>query len=315
MQPLARHLAEFVNRAFDHNISAAARYWPDLEDVFTCIDLAANTGHHLGSKDEPFKLRTTRRVLLSYMMWMLNDRYTAAGTQQDRSWKRLDQFFREVRLNQAAFISLNWDTVIERGLDRAREVKYFDYGCGALPAVFPTAGNVVHLRDAIAVEPPVQVVKIHGSVNWLYCDNCRQLYWFSPESAREVSLQLLTKIEAKNLGISQVGCGKWICKNCQRVPLTTRLATFRYLKALDFPMFERSWQTAESLLRSAEKWVFIGYSLPAADYEFKYLLKRVQLARAHPPRFVVITGGSHPSETYRNYQRFFGRAGGPSSVK
>jgi hypothetical protein len=97
--------------------------------------------------------------------------------------------------------------------------------------------------------------------------------------------------------------------NCTDVPLTTRIATFSYLKALDFPMFERSWLSAERLLRQAEKWIFIGYSLPAADYEFKHLLKRVQLSRHEPPEFVVITGGSvrGTEAVYRNYQGFFGR--------
>jgi hypothetical protein len=72
-------------------------------------------------------------------------------------------------------------------------------------------------------------------------------------------------------------------------------------------MFEKSWLSAERLLRGADKWVFIGYSLPAADYEFKHLLKRVQLSRKVPPQFVVITGGSDCHNTYLNYQRFFGR--------
>jgi hypothetical protein len=93
------------------------------------------------------------------------------------------------------------------------------------------------------------------------------------------------------------------------VALTTRIATFSFLKALDFPMFERSWLSAERALRNADKWVFIGYSLPPADYEFKHLLKRVQLSRETPPQFVVITGG--PKEDcdriYANYQGFFGR--------
>jgi len=152
------------------------------------------------------------------------------------------------------------------------------------------------------------VVKIHGSVNWLYCDNCRRLFWFSPEAPNDVCLQLLSRVEAEGLGFHVKECGKWLCGICRTVRLTTRLATFSYLKALDFPMFERSWQTAERLLRDAEKWVFIGYSLPAADYEFKFLLKRVQLARERPPEFVVITGGTHTRDTYTNYQRFFGRA-------
>ena len=57
MQPLIKHLGRFVHDAFDHNESAKAKFWPNLEDVFTNIDLAANTGHHLGSAHSPSRLR------------------------------------------------------------------------------------------------------------------------------------------------------------------------------------------------------------------------------------------------------------------
>jgi hypothetical protein len=55
-------------------------------------------------------------------------------------------------------------------------------------------------------------------------------------------------------------------------------------------------------------WVFIGYSLPAADFEFKYLLKRVELARRQKPEILIITGGEKKARTatIENYQRFFG---------
>jgi hypothetical protein len=33
-----------THHVFDHNESAKAKYWPNLEDVFTNIDLAANPG-------------------------------------------------------------------------------------------------------------------------------------------------------------------------------------------------------------------------------------------------------------------------------
>ena len=72
-------------------------------------------------------------------------------------------------------------------------------------------------------------------------------------------------------------------------------------------MFQKSWLSAEALLAKAKTWTFIGYSLPAADYEFKYLLKRTQLARTEKPELVLITGGDKAEETYRNYQTFFGR--------
>jgi len=98
------------------------------------------------------------------------------------------------------------------------------------------------------------------------------------------------------------------CPCCPNVPLGTRIATFSYRKALDFPMFQRTWFSAEQLLARAATWVFIGYSLPAADFEFKYLLKRVQLARSKKPKIVIVTGGGSKATnaTIENYQRFFG---------
>src|SRR4051812_23284497 len=60
---IVQHLRKFVNRAFDHKTSAGAQFWPELEDIFTCIDLAANSGHNLGPKFSPSALRTIRRGL------------------------------------------------------------------------------------------------------------------------------------------------------------------------------------------------------------------------------------------------------------
>lgn len=310
MHPLIGHLGKFVHDAFDHNESAKARFWPNLEDVFTNIDLAANTGHHLGPNHAPSSLRTTRRVLLARMMYMLNERYIEAERNKSDDWEKLDNFFKGLDIERSAFISINWDTAIERRLTERRKVKNFDYRCGAMAAKFARKGNIISERVSLEDSKSVPVVKIHGSVNWLYCDNCRQLYWFPPEDAVQVAMQLITPQEGKKLKLEEArDCARWRCLNCTTVPLTTRIATFSFLKALDFPMFERSWRSAERLLRSANKWIFIGYSLPAADYEFKHLLKRVQLSRRKPPKFVVVTGGSELDceYTYANYQRFFGR--------
>jgi hypothetical protein len=101
------------------------------------------------------------------------------------------------------------------------------------------------------------------------------------------------------------------------VDLGVRLATFSYQKALRAPLFESSWLQAEKSLRRAGRWVFIGYSLPAADFEFKYLLKRVELARKNGPEILVVTktkardkteaNSQDDSPTIKSYKRFFGK--------
>ncbi len=55
---LVDFLSRFIHDAFDHSTRASAKRWPELEDLFTCVDLAANSGHYLGSTFSPADLRT-----------------------------------------------------------------------------------------------------------------------------------------------------------------------------------------------------------------------------------------------------------------
>jgi len=223
MRPLVAHLSGFVHDAFNHNRRAKAPYWPNLEDLFTNIDLAANTGHHLGRDHSPSNLRTMRRALLARMMYMLNERYLDAERNESAKWKKLDKFFGALDIERDAFISINWDTVIERRLADRRRVQNFDYRCGALAAEFAAEGDIVSARTELEESVKVPVIKIHGSVNWLYCDNCRQLYWFPPDDAIQVAMQLITPQEAKALKLQDAhDCGRWFCVNCETVPLPTR---------------------------------------------------------------------------------------------
>jgi hypothetical protein len=303
---LVKHLTEFINEVFDHSRSAPAKYWPTLEDIFTCIDIAANTGHHLGFEFPPSRLRTVRRALLTRIIKMLHNNYGIARKEDSVHWRQLRNFINRVPTDDSAFISINWDTVIEQRMSELRNINHFDYQCRASASDFPRKGAVVgrFAKDSKATLP---VIKIHGSINWLYCDSCRRLYWFPAAQGAKIASQLLSPEEWKKIDPKHRTARQWRCSHCDGVCLGTRIATFSYLKALDFPMFQLSWFSAERILRDAKRWVFIGYSLPSADYEFKYLLKRIQISRTTRPDIVLVTGGSDPDATYRNYQRFFGR--------
>lgn len=126
------------------------------------------------------------------MMFMLDERYTKAESKPTKEWTSLDSFLGQIGIDDSAFISLNWDTVIERRLAKLQNVSKFEYRCGAKPAEFGDKGNRISRRDLPDDALAVSVVKIHGSVNWLYCDNCRELYWFPPEDAATVAKQLIT---------------------------------------------------------------------------------------------------------------------------
>jgi hypothetical protein len=82
-EELVQFLRKFVGSTFDHYESAPARYWPTLEDLFTCIDISANSGHHLWSKYAPQALRTARRALIVRTIRMLRERYSKARMDKD----------------------------------------------------------------------------------------------------------------------------------------------------------------------------------------------------------------------------------------
>lgn len=302
---LIRH---FVDAAFAHKPSAAARYWPELEDLFTTIDLSANSGHHLGKTYSPADLRAVRRALLIRIIRMLSQRYRAAKGRADPAWKQLETFFERVDPANSAFLSMNWDTVIEQGLDQAHNIRRIDYGCGAIAKTFVSG----ELEPGPSTGSQVQVLKPHGSINWLYCDACRHVFSTPPSSTSRVADQLLrprdVAVVKSKINTVMKTTPSVTCPDCEADALGTRIATFSFRKALDFPMHARTWQTAESLLHSARNWVFIGYSLPPADYEFKYMLKRVQLSRKTPPNIILVTGGAADAaeQTRLTYQKFFG---------
>ena len=187
---IVKFLQGFVEDTFDHKREAAPKYWPHLEDIFTCVDLSANTGHHLGPDYAPSDLRTVRRALIVRIIRMLRQTYTKARNQKSNEWVTLDKFFSAINPGKCAFLSMNWDTVIEQGLDRAQQVTNFDYGCDAQFARF----TKLSIKPATSSsKKTIQVVKPHGSANWLYCDICRTTFWFSPSATLRIASQLFKK--------------------------------------------------------------------------------------------------------------------------
>lgn len=304
-----KFLRQFVAHTFGEGSTRNADEWPELEDVLTIIDLSANTGHHLGANYSASDLRTVRRAILVRMIRMLEQRYAAAKKKADASWQALENFFEHFDVDDCAVLSMNWDTVIERGLKRTQKIEQVDYGCEARAARFK--GD--KLKPRIFHRPAkLRLIKPHGSINWLYCDACRETFWVSPEEVENVALtlfgekdwQVLEKAKLLNKPPRTLTPS---CPHCGSLALGTRFATFSYRKALDFPMHTASWRSAEFDLKQSSHWVFIGYSMPGADYEFKQLLKRVQLSETIRPTITLITAGTGGADTVTRFEKFFGK--------
>lgn len=127
------------------------------------------------------------------------------------------------------------------------------------------------------------LLKLHGSLNWLYCRTCARLEIGASESARW--LRVVTKMLGPSLEdfYSPDGAACTICQTKLR-PL---LIAPSHLKNYRNPHIAQVWYAAEQVLRGAERIVFVGYSLPDDDVEVVYLLKR-SLSHLTPSQVSVI---------------------------
>lgn len=88
--------------------------------------------------------------------------------------------------------------------------------------------------------------------------------------------------------------------------LAGRLATFSYRKAFSINQFQTIWDRAYSALARADRWLFVGYSMPEADFEFKHLLKAAQLARPKSSDLSMHVVLKCDPPAARRYEGYFG---------
>jgi len=222
--------------------------------------------------------------------------------QKYKSNKEITRFLRVLTGSaDAALVSLNWDVVVENHL--FHEGLGFSYDIPCLP-----------LNGGTATANGIPLIKLHGSANWHYCDSCHATL-IGGQGEGKTALVNRTFLEAADF--ERLGADKDVvekveamtgkrpqCPDCGNPKTTARVATFSYAKAFDFFPFHASWDAALKRLRQASRWIFIGYSLPDADFEFKHLLKTAQLASGQKKEIhVVVKEGGDVIERYR---RFFG---------
>jgi hypothetical protein len=100
------------------------------------------------------------------------------------------------------------------------------------------------------------------------------------------------------------------CFTCHRPWSGGRLAKFSYRKDLGPAFLQKAWDEVFHRLRTADRWLIIGYSLPEADIEVRQLLKTAQLKTAQlvgepnkPIDAVMLGDGAK-----QRYEEFLGTA-------
>ena len=262
---------EFLKDNF--KFDAKTKQYPQLEAVFGFLDYFIQQNESLNSKYTHNKIVELKEYLIKLIHFIVN------RTTHERS-QYYHQFWEEVVKNNKniSIITLNYDTLLEQtfdflfkkagyldycihlmNYDRLKELKDFNFW------INPKEPVIVDANDDPS---PFKIIKLHGSLNWKYCNCCNQTL-LTPWD-RTIDLQ-----KGKFLGYTYPDNEKYeyVCP-LDNTEFHTLIMPPSYLKALNQPVISQLFSEASREIRDAKKIVFVGYSLSDADVHIKALFKK-----------------------------------------
>jgi len=292
-----------------------------LEDIYTPIDRCLADGVSLRNKT-PAELQIIRGQI-EYLISLAIDR--AFDSKPDDAKQYVRNFAKylvekaSIRARKArgtsnaseakaydpfSIISLNWDILLDKCFFQAlgehdhwktggyEPIGVVDYCC----YISSVGSREQRIRPGLwtlgARGYNVKLLKIHGSMNWLQCSNCQRLFVSFDE---KINIPNFINVET--------------CHHCRNYDIEAKLQGSlimpTFLKDLSNFQIKLVWQNAGVELMEAQRLVFIGYSLPHADFEFRQLLSQMVHKNAKVDVVLYDDGTRRYEDECKRYRQFF----------
>lgn len=137
-------------------------------------------------------------------------------------------------------------------------------------------------------EPFLSIYKLHGSINWLRCELCEHIYI----NTRGSIYHLAFKKELDDYNTCH--CGNGPLRSVIIAPSIER--NIRDVNLLSI------WKNSLEILRKADEWIIVGYSLPLEDLTIRSMFLRAYHGRKEKPQITIVQKG----DDFKNrYSLFF----------
>lgn len=224
----------------------------------------------------------------------------------DNCINRKDHGYKDSSTDRVAVMSTNWDILLDNSLNKLVDnyimdtsVKVVvDYCCH----ISSHDENNHNIKPGLEILGAggfnIKLLKLHGSYNWLQCPRCLRVY---------IDFYQKIVVDQFHLNVKCRHCNTNFGDSGSHI-LTSNLIMPTFLKDFSNPQYKLIWQNAGIELSEATKVVFIGYSLPQADFEMRQLLSR--MIRENAEIEVVTRGPENKQSTIdlkERYKVFFGK--------
>jgi len=291
-------LDQFLREVFRMPPRGAREKWsyPGLPLLMSLVDAAIDRGQPLHANFPVSRLREVRAALEYGIFAVLE--YKLRGPMPPHHDDALNVLF---GASEPRVVSLNYDIIADNVIARRTSDTFPDYCCD------------IQTDTYRRLEKRGKLLKLHGSLNWLYCPNCHRLDVAVSRSGFGFS-KALEELYVSEGGSSNDLDARYTCHGspCRNCGTFVRPVMITPTQKKDYrnPHIAQVWYKAEEMLRTASSVVFVGYSMPADDVEVVYLLKR-GLEHLPPHEITVVEFDKlnrpvNEHEVGQRYQSIFG---------
>ncbi|WP_415905695.1 SIR2 family protein [Neptuniibacter sp. QD48_55] len=279
---LRKIVCAFITNNFSY--SEESNTYPSLETIFSYIDYFIDNDVALCKVYTLEKLRLLKESLVKLIYFITSKSAKSPLTKREREVKGRENdsvysflWERAIETNRNfSIITTNYDNQIDDAFDRWLYPRHglIDY-CIDFLNYTKEDGLIgfdwwVNPREPIPdwdnCDPrPIKLIKLHGSLNWKYCNCCSQAVLTPWNKHIDLDTGELPRFDPSWMGDIDNA------ELCPRdgYPLSTLIVPPTHSKILKHPVVQNLIYEAQLEIRSAKKIVFIGYSFPDADIHIK----------------------------------------------
>ncbi len=207
----------------------------------------------------------------------------------------------------SVIITTNWDSVLETSSEQfSIEKGWINYEC-ALPY---EKGVERHSRSLFDFDgdtplPTYHILKLHGSLNWRFCDECRKIYYFDEKSHDRLASSEVVECNNDNSGgkLTRIIVPPKLSKLIKPEQNNSKVNTDTSLKSLYFQL-RAIWSKASECLKMCEKLYFIGYSFPETDVQMKTFISNALRENSNLNKVIIVSSQKHGNSRVKFEERY-----------
>ena len=268
---IGRSVIEFIKDNYKFNIEKDL--YPDLESVFGFLDYFIQQNETLSVKYTVQGIRQIKESLIKLIHHVVNKN-------ADKSSKVYHQFWEAIKgyNSNISILTLNYDTMLEQAFDSMfSNFGYLDYcihlmnydSRDELKSFSYWIDPRQPVKVPIGATPfPIKIIKLHGSLNWKYCNCCNQVLLTPWDMDIDLNRGKFTGYTFPEKQKYEFSCP------IDGAEFETLILAPSFTKRLNQPIISQLINEAAREIRATKKIVFVGYSLSSADVHIRALFKK-----------------------------------------